>query len=287
MDIDLARTFLEVVSSGSFVAAAERLNLTQTAVSARIRGLEEQLGRRLFIRNKAGARLTPAGVRFQRDALTLVQVWERARQRVALPPGHANAVSVGAEMSLWNPLMTNWLVWMHEQFPETALRAEIDVQSRLLDRIQNGTLDLAVIYNPPPQTDLAVELLTEEKLVLVTTERGALPNPATYVHVDWGRAFSASLQTAFPALANAPVSVSLGPLALSYLLATGGSGYFRLSAVRQYLNEHRLFRVIRAPEFSYSVHAVYSTRSEADLIDRARAGLRACLSIKQDSQRTA
>ncbi|MGF6546199.1 DNA-binding transcriptional LysR family regulator [Paraburkholderia youngii] len=55
MDITLARTFLEVSASGSFISAAERLHLTQTAVSARIRTPEEQLGRRLFVRNKAGA----------------------------------------------------------------------------------------------------------------------------------------------------------------------------------------------------------------------------------------
>ncbi|MBF3232891.1 LysR family transcriptional regulator, partial [Pseudomonas aeruginosa] len=44
MDIDLARTFLEIARSGSFVAAAERLHLTQTAVTARIQNLEGQLG---------------------------------------------------------------------------------------------------------------------------------------------------------------------------------------------------------------------------------------------------
>src|SRR5262249_12626507 len=59
MDISVARTFLEVVKTGSFVNAAASLNLTQTAVSARIRVLEEQLQRPVFIRNKAGARLTP------------------------------------------------------------------------------------------------------------------------------------------------------------------------------------------------------------------------------------
>ena len=54
MDINLARTFLEIVSSGSFLAAADRLHLTQTAVGARVRALEDLLGRRLFVRNKAG-----------------------------------------------------------------------------------------------------------------------------------------------------------------------------------------------------------------------------------------
>ncbi|HCL63822.1 MAG TPA: LysR family transcriptional regulator, partial [Rhizobium sp.] len=61
MDHAIARTFLEVVKAGSFVGAAEALNISQTAVSARIRVLEEQLERPVFVRNKAGARLTPAG----------------------------------------------------------------------------------------------------------------------------------------------------------------------------------------------------------------------------------
>ena len=60
MDITLARTFLEIVTTGNFLRAAERLHVTQTAVSARMRALEELLGRKLFVRNKAGASLTPA-----------------------------------------------------------------------------------------------------------------------------------------------------------------------------------------------------------------------------------
>ncbi|WP_244493967.1 helix-turn-helix domain-containing protein [Mesorhizobium sp. Root172] len=61
MDVELARSFLEIVSSGSFIRASRRLNVAQTTVSARIRSLEQQLGRPLFVRNKGGASLTPAG----------------------------------------------------------------------------------------------------------------------------------------------------------------------------------------------------------------------------------
>ena len=61
MDIELARTFLAIVSTGSFVRASDRLHVSQTTVSARIRSLEDQLRRPLFVRNKAGATLTPAG----------------------------------------------------------------------------------------------------------------------------------------------------------------------------------------------------------------------------------
>ena len=105
MDINLARTFLEIVATGNFVRAAERLHLTQTAVSMRVRVLEELLGRKLFVRNKAGASLTPAGEQFLRYAPTLVQVWERARNQVAVPPGLRAVIAVGGELSLWNPLV--------------------------------------------------------------------------------------------------------------------------------------------------------------------------------------
>lgn len=275
MDLELARTFLECVHQGSFVRAADRLSLTQTAVSARIRTLEELLGRRLFIRNKAGAKLTPAGERFKADATTLMQVWQRAQQRIALPAGKENVVSLGGELSLWNPLITRWLVWMRQNAPQIALRAEIDSSHRLLERLHDGSLDVGVVYNPPPQSDLVVELLVEEKLVLATTDPRLTLDAERYVHVDWGPAFTPGQQSARPSFSVPAVTISLGPLALSYLLEVGGAGYFRHSAIAPYLANQRLHLVEQAPEFSYSIHAVYSTRVEADLLGRIRAGMRA------------
>lgn len=276
MDIGLARTFLEVVATGSFIGAAERLHLTQTAVSARIRLLEEQMGRRLFVRNRAGARLTPAGERFRHHATTLVQVWERARAQVALPPGRANLVGIGSEFSLWNPIFADWLLWMRRECPDIAVRATVDTANRLLDRVQDGSLDVAVLYKPPQRAECVLELITEEKLVLVTTAEDGELRPHEYVYVDWGEPFAASHEAAFPELANSAVAISLGPLALSYISSVGGAGYFRSTAVRPLLESGQLHRVEDAPEFSYSVYAVYATRSAGELITRVRNGLRIC-----------
>lgn len=74
MDITLARTFLAIAAGGSFLRASEQLHVTQTAVSARVKALESQLGRALFVRNKAGATLTPAGEEFLPHAAALIQV---------------------------------------------------------------------------------------------------------------------------------------------------------------------------------------------------------------------
>lgn len=280
MDIALARTFLEIAETGSFVAAAKRLNITQTAVSARVRALEEQLGRRLFIRNKSGARLTAAGERFVRHATTLVQVWDRARQQVALPQGRTEIASVGAELSLWNPILADWLVWMREEAPGVVLRAEVDTPARLLEAVHNGSLDMAVLYDPPPQGgSIVVELLTQERLVLATSTRADGGSGDDYVHVDWGPMFQASHQAAFPALGASTISISHGPLALLYVTRAGGTGYFRLSALAPFLRAGQLRRVPDAPEFSYSVHLVYSSRTDTGLIERMRHGFRVITSM--------
>jgi DNA-binding transcriptional LysR family regulator len=276
MDIAAARTFLEIVKTGSFVRAAANLNVTQTAVSARIRVLEEQLDRQLFIRNKSGAKLTPAGDQFLRYATTLVQVWERARHDVAMPVGRGNVVTVGGEHSLWNPLLLDWLVWMRGRCPEVAIRAQIDVPERLIDQVQEGVVDLAVLYAPPHRNGVVAELLVEEALVAVTTDPAGEELPSDdYVFVDWGPEFQSNHHTAFPDAPSPVVSINHGPLALDYLLAVGGSGYFRMDAARPHLDSGRLHLLPGRPKFSYSVYALYSAKADERVMERVRSGLRA------------
>lgn len=275
MDINAARTFLEIVKTGSFVRAAANLNVTQTAVSARIKVLEEQLDRPLFVRNKAGARLTPAGDQFLRYATTLVQVWSRALHQVGIPAGRENVVTVGGEHNLWNPLLRDWLVWMRSESPDVAIRTHIDVRDRLMDQVQDGVLDLAVVYAPPHRTGITAELLLEERLVAVTTDPpGSAPSAEDYVYVDWGPDFGASHHSAFPEAEGSPVSIDYGPLAMDYILAVGGTGYFRMQAARPHIEAGRFHLVEDMPSFSYSVYAVYSAKATEQLMDRVRHGLR-------------
>jgi DNA-binding transcriptional LysR family regulator len=275
MDITAARTFLEIVKTGSFVRAAANLNVTQTTVSARVRVLEDQLDRQLFVRNKAGAKLTAAGDQFLRYATSLVQLWETALHQVATPAGRDTMVSVGGEHSLWEPLLRDWLIWMRSNCADVALRARVDVAEQLVDQVQEGALDLAVVYAPPHRTGIVPELLLEEALVAVTTdpEAGDVASD-DYVYVDWGSEFRSSHHTAFPDAPSPAISVNHGPLALDYILAVGGSGYFRMEAARPHIEAGRLHLMPGKPRFSYSVYAVYSAKADERLMERVRTGLR-------------
>ena len=255
VDIDRARTFLEIVHTGSFLKASERLHITQTTVSARIRTLEEALGRKLFVRTRNGAALTAAGRDFERFAQSFVQVWERARQQLTVPPGRTGVVAVGGELSLWNPLLLDWLVWMKAHCPQVAVHARVGVADQLLEQLRTGVLDIAVLYAPKLMPGFKVELVEEEQLILVRKPGG--DGEPDYVHVDWGPQFFGEGGFAEPAL-----RVGFGPLALHYILRAGGMGYFRKGTVAPHLASGALERVEGAPEFTYPAYAVHAESAE-------------------------
>lgn len=267
VDLDLAQTFLEVVNAGSFARAAERLHVTQAAVSARLQTLEAELGRRLFIRNKSGARMTPAGREFLPYATQLVHVWQSARRQVARRPGRQAVLSLGGEFSLWSALLLNWLIELRRDRPAVALHTQVDTAERLLDRVQTGVLDVAVMYTPHHRPNVEMSLLFEEELVAVSTRPGRRQLTLDdYVYVNWGPDFAAHHEAAFPGFKDAGVSMQLGPLALRYILTVGGSGYFRTRAVKRHIQAGRLHRVAKTPAFSYSAYAAHSARADNELI---------------------
>jgi DNA-binding transcriptional LysR family regulator len=281
MDTELARTFLEIVSTGSFIRAAERLNVGQTTVSARIRTLEHQLGRPLFMRNKGGASLTPAGEQFLRYAPTFVQLWQRARHQVAVPPGHRAVLAVGSEVSLWQPLLLDWVQWMRGSLRDIALRVHVDVPQDLINHVASGLVDVAIMYAPQHRPGLTIDLLMEEELVLVTTNPDPGPFDNTdYVHVDWGPDFVVQHGMSFPD-AEPGLFVNLGPLGLSYLLSVGGSGYFRMRSVQPHIESGRLHLVPGMPRFSYPIYAVHSANADGAILGPALTGLHEIASAQE------
>jgi DNA-binding transcriptional LysR family regulator len=270
VDIELARTFLAIVSAGSFIRAAERLHVSQTTVSARVRTLEDQLRRPLFVRSKAGASLTPAGEQFLRHAPALVQLWERARHQVAVPEGKRAVLAIGCELSLWDPLLLHWLLWMRRSVPDVALRAQVGAPERLVEQVAEGIVDIGVVYAPRYRAGLRVELLAEERLVMVRTP-GA--EGSDYVQVEWGPEFALQQAKIAAGQGDPALVVDLGPLGLDYILKAGGAGYFRHGAVRPHLDSGRLQRVAGAPDYPYPAYAVFSEGGGA-LIREALSGLR-------------
>jgi len=273
LDIELARTFLEIVRTGSFISAAERLHITQTTVTARVQNLEAQLGCRLFVRNRSGATPTEHGQRFAGHASQLVQTWDAARRELPLPEGAGTLLTLGAEISLWQPLLVNWLSALAPALPNVGLRAEVGEPRSLHERLEQRLLDAVLVHQPDYWPGMQVEHLLEEKLMLVRTPHTDLP----YVYVDWGMDFRKQHDAVLPDRARPALMIDLGPLAIQYLLANGGSGYFRTRVAQPYLERGLLKRVEEAPEFSYPLYLVYLRAEKSEQLTLAIDTLRGLL----------
>ena len=224
--------------------------------------------------------LTPAGEQFLRFAPSFVQLWQRARQQVAVPAGHRAVLTVGSEVSLWQPLLLEWVRKMRRAHADIALRVHVDVPQDLITHVASGLVDIAIMYAPQHRPGLEVALLIEEELVLVTTDLTKYKTTDhNYIHVEWGPDFSLHHAASYPDSMPSIVA-NLGPLALNYILQDGGSGYFRMHAVQTHLKSGKLHLVPDAPRFSFPVYAVHSTNVDSDTLGAALSVLRAVGSKK-------
>ena len=260
MDIQLARTFLAVADTGSFVAASARLFVTQSAVSLRVQRLEDMLGRAVFERSKAGATMTPAGRAFEPYALSLVKLWEEARQQVAVPDGFARALSIGAQYSLWPRLGFRWIDALRADAPDLALRGELGMPDRLTRFLVEGVVQATLSYAPQARPGVTIEPVLEDELILVSARAGdTLDAPdfaARYVYADWGPEF-ARAHAALPGLGPGGVTLSLGALAADFVAPRGAAAYLPARAVRPRLDRGELHLVPDTPRFPSPIWAAF------------------------------
>ncbi len=276
MDLVLARTFLEVIAAGSFIGAAERLNVTQSTVSMRIRQLEQELGLRLFVRNRDGAVLTSAGAQFQRHAAALIRVWQQARQDLALPHGFRTTLRIGGEAGLWNRWLHNLVPWMRQNASGVALRCEVGLPDGMTHALVEGLLDIAVIYSPQSRPGLTIVRVAEEELVLVEAPgEGDRTAGNEQVYVDWGEEFRRQHRMAFPDFPIPALFIGLGTLGFDYLLRNGGAGYFPKSLIAPASASGAIRIVPGAPTFALPVFAAYAAGAERAVIDTVLEGLAA------------
>ncbi|WP_417667967.1 LysR family transcriptional regulator [Roseibium sp.] len=265
MDVDLARTFLQVVASGNFYAASQRLNVTQSAVSLRIKRLEELLGVPVFIRNKAGAHLTPAGEQFERFARSFLRVWEEARYQVTIPEGFTETLIIGSQYSLWPNFGLRWLRLLERMLPETAFRAEIGMPDRLTRMMLEGLVDIALMYTPQIRPGLGIERLMEDQLVLVSMDPEYPPElDDRYVFIDWGPEFVAAHKSRFRNFRASRTTLAIGAMALDYVVEHRRAAYFPARVIEWELANRNLHIIADAPVFPFPAYCVYQLDKESE-----------------------
>ena len=172
LDFVTLRLFLAVAKHGSFTRAAIQLGVTQSTISKRVQQLEQQLGNRLLYRHGRGVGLTDAGERLVKVARAVFAQLDEVRDELAegahdlrgwvtlgLPP------SLGASISV--PLARRF----RSAFPNAGLRVIESFSGSLLELLEAGKMDIAVLYDARLSATLLVNPLFRENLYLVENGR--------------------------------------------------------------------------------------------------------------------
>ena len=187
------KTFIAVTRHGTFAAAGMHIGLTQSAVSAQIRQLEQALGVQLFDRTGRQATLNAAGLR----ALPLAREILETFNRMAVPVEaneYRGELKVGAIGTAQTGLLPQALLRLRQAAPAVECKLVPGVSLELLSQVDAGELDSAIIIRPPfdlPK-ELHVQEVRKEPFVLIVPDALEGDDPvhllSTQPHVRYDRA---------------------------------------------------------------------------------------------------
>lgn len=265
MDITHIKTFVEVSRTRHFGAAAKALFITQSAVSARIRMLEEALGVRLLTRDRNNIQLTAAGMRFLPMADQILNTWNLAKQTTGLEEESKMLFSIGSVFSLWESGLQNRIFHFYRNNPNIAINMIAETQEQLFRRLLDGNIDVGLMYEQPQLTELESTALGHLDLILVSTKCeqnvDATVSDPNYVYVNWGTAFASSHARNFPNMPAPSIRVDFARIALDFLMQNEGSAYLAKSMIDAELMNKRLFIVDKAPVIKREFYLVFRSNN--------------------------
>jgi DNA-binding transcriptional LysR family regulator len=265
MQPEQIETFLDLCETRSFHRSAERLGVTQSTVSARLKALEDALGVKLFLRSRAGTDLTTEGLRFAPHARSLRAEWAAAMRAATGSGARAMAVRLGIQADLGGARLADWLGAFRAAFPETAFHVELDYSNQMCADLIAGTLDFAVMFTPRAHPDLHVTPLGDLRYRMISTHATTLRqvDPDRYVHGIYAPAFETAHRTQLPDLSQSPISVGRSDAATELILGLGATGYVFEDTARDLVQDGRALAVVDAPALSQPVHAATRLRQRS------------------------
>ncbi len=168
MDLKQLEYFVRVAELGSFTRAAQALNVAQPALSRQVRLLEVELRQNLLVRNGRGATPTQAGQLLLEHGRGILHQVERAQEELGrVRSGLSGRVALGMPPSVARVLTVPLTRAFRQRMPEAQLSISEGLSTAMQENLQNGRLDIAVLYNPNPASGIEHTPLVREELLLV------------------------------------------------------------------------------------------------------------------------
>lgn len=148
LNLDQLSAFLHVVRLGGMTKAADALNLTQPAVTARIRNLEAALGAELFERASGGIRLTRRGEMLLSYAEQFERLIGLVQRDIVAPDGIEGRLRLGVSETIAQCWLPDLIFRLHSLYPRLEIEFNVDISINLRTALLDRALDLAVLLGP-------------------------------------------------------------------------------------------------------------------------------------------
>ncbi len=168
MDLDLMRSFLAVADAGAITEASERINVTQPALSRRIRQLETHFGAELLTRGRKGVALTEIGRLVAAEGRLLVGRFDQLRGQVASLQGLAGgSVRIGGGATAVSFILPEAIAAFQRDHPGIRFQLKEAGSAEVVRDVLDGALELGVVTLPVNSRELTIHALRSDRIVLV------------------------------------------------------------------------------------------------------------------------
>lgn len=190
MKLHQLQALVAAVDQGGIRAAARTLHLSQAAITKSLRQLEEECGMALLVRRSRGIALTAAGERLLERARLVTRQIELAQEEVRQSRGEDEGqVKVGITPFLTLTVLAEAFRWFRLRYPKVKVQLIEGLFSRVLPRLRDGTLDLALIAADSGELSdnefNATRLMSAPQLIVVREGHPALANPNARALVEY------------------------------------------------------------------------------------------------------
>ncbi|ODT18970.1 MAG: hypothetical protein ABS35_22610 [Kaistia sp. SCN 65-12] len=183
LDLGSLRSVIAAAEHGSFRQAAAALNLKQSALSRRIRHLEDQVGVSLFERSSGGVRLTPAGASMAQSGRRLFEeIDDMIKASQLADRGEAGVLKLGFGTAVSTSKVRTIIADHIRSFPEVAIQVTERSPAQLITALGSGDLDIAIIAGEARRHSGPTMSLWSERIVAALSSRHPLSNSEV---IDW------------------------------------------------------------------------------------------------------
>jgi LysR family nitrogen assimilation transcriptional regulator len=185
MEITQIRHFVRIAETGSYIKAADLLDIGQSTLSRQVRALEVELRASLFYRHGRGVLLTEAGKKFLEYARGVLHLMDAAAIAVRdSESAFSGQLVIGMAPSIGRACISSLLPQLTQQFPRASISVVEGLSGTLYDAVLLGQLDFALLYNPAACPNIKITPIVSAPLYLIGADAvGADPASVTLAEV--------------------------------------------------------------------------------------------------------